>query len=510
MKRLIALLLSLLLSLGTCSALAAEETELPQKFLNQVDESGHMGALSFSAEGDYTAAIDPAVWMLIKSLAPRLTLETGNSYVRRQEEGEGVLRLMLDGQNIGEAVFLYNNDLGAVSSTLLSNAENAFYAVPRDWDFSSFLDLFSIRENGWPSLRNVLMKVENAPQEWHDKVAAYTIPYETKIGVWINGYAVFSTGMENDMPYTQLACAIPAQAVKAQIKQLLVDFWGDDELLSALREILSPEEAAFYLQPGMLNTFFSVIDGVNLSGQIEIIRRYDVQGNALLDSITLPFPKETAISALNITLTPDEAGQKWTFKGLCRDTTEFEISFIQGEDMIFTGSVYLLLPEEDDDSFVVDDGALSRREIAFDYNFSWDAGEDTFTLLTSRYSRTARGTLLIRPKQAGAMPTQVITLEATFESGADKRSSTRLNASLSWRDMDSNASITASYTGRTTSPTAVLSLEDMMPVLRLDLMEEESMGALMDSWMQNLQIWAQNTLPKFISAFSQPVIPGDG
>lgn len=509
MKRLIALLLSLLLSMGAWSALAAEEIELPQKLLNQLDESGHMGVVSFSAEGDYTAAMDPAVWMLIKSLAPRLTLETGNSYIKRQQEGEGVMRLMLDGQNIGEIVYLYNNDLGAVSSTLLSNTENTYYAAPRDWDLNSILDLFSIQENGWPSLRNVLLKIENAPKEWHDKVAAHIIPYETKIGVWINGYALFSTGTENGVPYTQLACSIPAQAVKAQIKQLMIDFLGDDELLSALREILSPEEAAFYLQPGMLNTFFSAIDGVNLSGQIEIIRRYDVQGNSLLDSITLPFPEEMGVIALNVTLSPDEAGEKWTFKGVCRDNTEFDISCIQSEDMIFSGSVYLLLPEEGDDSFVVDDGSLSRREIAFDYNFSWDPGEDIFTLLTSRYSRTVRGTLLIRPKYAGTMPTQAITLEAIFESNADKRSSTRLNASLSWRDMDSNAAITASFTGRTTSPTAVLSLDDVPPALRLDLMEEEGMGALMDSWMQNLQAWAQNTLPKLFPVFSQPVL-GDG
>lgn len=510
MKRLIALLLSLMLSLGAWSALAAEEIQLPQKFLNQVNESGHMGVLSFSAEGDHTAAIDPAVWMLIKSLAPRLTLETGNSYVNRQQEGEGVMRLMLDGQNIGETVFLSNNDLSAVRSTLLNNAENTYYAAPRDWDFSKILNIFSTQENGWPSLWNVLMKVENAPKEWHDKVAVHIIPYETKIGVWINGYATFSTGMENDLPYTQLACSIPAQAVKAQIKQLMVDFFNDDDLLSALREILSPQEAAFYLQPDMLNTFFSLMDATNLAGQIEIIRRYDIQGNTLLDSITLPFPEKMAISSLTVTLTPDAAGKKWAFKGACQDKTEFDISCIQGEEMIYTGSVYVLLPEEEaEDSFVVDDGALSRREIAFDYSFSWDDGEDTFTLLTSRYSRTARGTLLLRPRQAGTMPTQAITLEATFESGADKRSSTRLNASLSWRDMDSNAAITASFTGRTTSPGAVLSLDDVPLVLRLDLMEEEGMGALMASWMQNIQSWAQNTLPKLFPVFSQPVL-GDG
>ena len=64
MKRLTACLLALLLALGGMNALAAEETELPQKFLNQVHDSGYTGAVTFTVEGNETAAIDPVTFVV--------------------------------------------------------------------------------------------------------------------------------------------------------------------------------------------------------------------------------------------------------------------------------------------------------------------------------------------------------------------------------------------------------------------------------------------------------------
>lgn len=506
MKRLIACLLALLLSVGAWNALAAEETELPEKFMNQVRDSGYTGAISFTVEGEGTAAIDPAVFAILKALAPRLTVETGSSYALRQKEGEGVLRIMLDGQNAGEIVFLYNDDLGALSSTLL-NDTGAFYAAPRDWDFSPLLSSFTTQDNGWPSLMAALSKVENAPKEWHDKVAPYLLPYETKLGVWINGYAVFSTGMEEGTAYTQLACSIPAQAVKAQIKQLMVDFFEDEDLLAALREIFSAEEASYFLQPAMMQTFFAIIDRVDMEGNIEILRRYDTQGNSMVDSIALPFPAGQPLSFLTIALTPDELGQKWAFQGKMEDGTDFDISCIVSPEMIYTGSVYLLLPEENNDSFAVQE-IPARKEIAFDYNLSWDPGQDTYSIATTRYTRTLGGTLLIRPREGGDMPTQALSLTATYESGAGKRSATRLTAEISWRDMDSDASITTSFIGRTASASAVRSIDDYAP-LRLDLMEKDGMNALMGNWMLHLQSWAEQFSQQLFPGLF-PDMPGDG
>ncbi|MBQ4075816.1 MAG: hypothetical protein IJD39_11535 [Clostridia bacterium] len=508
MKRLTAILLALMVSLSAWGALAAEETELPQKFLNQVHDSGYTGAVTFTVEGNETAAIDPVTFLMLKALAPRITVETGSSYALRQQEGEGVLRILLDGQNVGETVFLYNDELGALSSTLISSAD-AYYAAPRDWDFAALFSGLSAQENGWPSLWNALARIEQAPQEWHDQVAVHLLPYETKIGVWINGYAAFSTGMEGETAYTQLACSIPAQAVKAQIKQLMVDFFEDEDLLSALREVFTAQEAEYYLQPAMMQTFFSIIDQVQMEGNVEITRRYDIQGNSLLDRISLPFPAGQSLSHLTVSLTPDPdvAGQKWAFQGQCQDGTEFDIFCIAGQDMIYTGSVDILLPEETDDSFAVTD-APARRKIAFDYNLTWDPGQDTYTLATSRYVRTVAGTLLIKPREGSDMATQALSLEARYESGSGKRSATRLNAALSWRDLDTDASITASFTGRTASASAVRSISDY-PALRLDQMEEEGMNALTQAWTLNLQSWVQN-MAKLLFPGLDTAVPGDG
>ena len=130
MKRFIALFLAALMAFGTVGALAADYP-IEEKFYQQVLKSAYRGTLSFSVSGNETKAIPQATFLLLKSLAPRLVVEGDHSLMRG--EGQASLRLMLDGQNAGETLYLYDQNLMGISSDLLAGTQ-VFYTAAQGWD----------------------------------------------------------------------------------------------------------------------------------------------------------------------------------------------------------------------------------------------------------------------------------------------------------------------------------------------------------------------------------------
>lgn len=488
MKRLIALILALLLALGATSALAADYP-IEEKFYRQMLESAYKATLTFSAEGNATAAIPQGTWAIIRSLAPRLTLEGDHSLMRG--EGQISLRLLIDGAVAGESKYLYNDDLMGLGSDLLAG-KDVYYTAAQGWEIASLFA--SMQESAWPALWPALLAVQPGTEEEAARLNAAILPYETKLGVWMNGYAAFSTGVENNKPYTQLLCQIPVQALKAEIKQLLIDFYNDAALLSLLKEYFPAEQAAAYLQPAARDALFTLLDQLQLKGNIEIIRRYDAQGKAMLDRVSLPFAENQPFSQMVISVLPDELGQRWEFAGSMQDGTDFDISCVIGEDTAYSGSVYLLLPEKEDSSFVVTDEAAAREVIDFDYNLNWDAGEETYSVSTKRCQRIIEGMLVIKPREGSHLPAQSISLNAEFSSGSSQRSATQLNAALLWRDLDGDASISLKLASKTAAPFAVSSLNNAPSAMRIDLMEQQSYESLLAYWGQQSSSWLQSML----------------
>ena len=484
MKRGIALLLAALLITAAASAFAEDYT-LAEKFYQQaVKESAYRGTVTLSVSGTGTAAIDASSWAVLKSLAPRLSLSVEHATTPYKDEGQATLTLSLDGKTSSKFTFLYDEQLMAFSGTMLGG-DSAYYSAARSWNLTELLEGLLSDDLTWPPVWQMILAVENAPEEWKTRAQSRISVYETKLGLWMNGYAKFSTGRKGDTLYSQLACVIPEQAVKAEIKQLMVDFYSDTELLTLLREVVSAREAAAYLQPSMMNALFSMLDSLQLNGDVEVVRRYDAVGNALLDRVSLPFGGGSILSALTVSCEYQEAGQNWQFTGSLNDGTEFDVSCLIAEETIFTGSVKLSLPEDEAAGFVVSDQA-ARKTVAFDYNLSWEAGEDVYTLATDRFSRDISGSLLIRPRE-GNLPEQSLTLEMNMSSGSSKRSATQLNGTLTWRDLESGASIAAVLTSRTTSPFAYTTPSTLTGAMRIDLLGADTLAAVVQSWVQRSQ-----------------------
>ncbi len=482
MKRGIALVLAALLMLTAASALAEEYT-LAEKFYQQaVKESAYRGTVTLSVSGAGTAAIGAAEWAALKSLAPRLSLSVEHATTPYKDEGQATLTLTLDGKTSSKLTYLYDEQQMAFSGTFLGG-DSAYYSAARGWNMTELLEGFLTDDHTWPPMWQMILAVENAPEEWKARAAGRISVYETKLGLWMNGYAKFSTGRDGGVLYSQLACSIPVQALKAEIKQLMVDFYNDAELLTLLREVVSAREAAAYLQPSMINALFTMLDGLQMNGSVEVVRRYDAAGNALLDRVSMPFGGGM-LEALTVSCEYQEAGQNWQFAGSLTNGAEFDVSCLMTEETIFTGTVRLVTPEEDNAGFVVSDAA--QNTVVFDYNLNWEPGVDVYTLATDRFAREIKGSLLIKPRE-GNLPEQNLTLEMNMSSGSSKRSATQLNGTLTWRDLDSGASVSAILTSRTAAPFAYTTPSTLTGAMRVDLLSADTLAAVVQSWVQRAQ-----------------------
>ena len=482
MKRLTACAMAALLILLAAVPALAETYTLEEKFYMQAfEQSAYRGTVTFAVSGNGTALMDSAQWALLRNLAPRLSLSLEHTTTRERDEGQATVSLLLDGKDNIKTTLLYDEKLYGVSSTLLGG-ENAYFTVARDWDLSNLAQSLIQQNSAWPPVWRMILAALNAPEAWKERAKPRLSLYETKLGLWMNSYASFSTGRENNVAYSELSCTIPAQAVKAEIKQLLLDLYNDAELLSMLREIVTAQEAAAYLQPVGMNNLFAMLDQLKLEEDVQIVRRYDATGNALLDSMTLPFAGTSPLHRITVSVGTEETGKNWRFQGEMSTGAEFDVSCLLGEDHIYTGAVTVLLPEEEQNGFVVKDSD-ARRTVAFDYSLIWEPGEDQYNLSRDQFSRAIKASLLIRPREGSTLPEQSVVLDASLLSGSSQRSATQLNGTLTWRDMESDASITATLSSRTVSPFAYNTPSSLNGAVRLDLLTQESRSGLMQSWL---------------------------
>ena len=410
----------------------------------------------------------------------------------------------MDGKSAGKGIYLYNETLRGFASDLLAGTDS-FYIFPAAWDVSRLLTAFQ-GENAWPPVWGMVLSVLSADAEWQERAQPHFIKLETRLGVWLNSYVESTTGQTEDgVDYTQLDFTIPGAAVKAEIKQLLVDFYGDGELLTLMREIVSPQAAAAYLQPEAMNGLFLMVDALGLGDDLILLRRYDAKGQALLDEITLPFGEGGPLTQVKISAVGAGQDQGWRIEGTAKSGVSLCLSFRGAGEGVYTGSADLTLPPRDD-SFVVSDQMPESTVLSFDYNLEWEIGEEQYSLTTDKFEKAVKGTLVLKPRENTALPAQSLTLEAGFSSGSAQRSATRLDGTLIWRDLEGDAQIKAVLDSRTVAPFQAQSL-DGAEGLRLDQLDDQSLSALAARWLESSEDWAESLRQQLMTpASAQPSI----
>ncbi len=488
MKRWISLVLALLLALSAAAAFAENDTLLDKFYQQAVKESAYRGTLTFTVIGDDTAALSRETWALLKTLLPKLNVTLEHSTQRKRDEGEVSVTLSVSGQPDHKLSFLYDEKLTGLSGDLLD--ADAVYTAAREWSWTRLFAPAAGEGEAWPPMWQMLLNVLNAPESWKNRAKPLLEKYETSVAEWMNTFASVSSGMEDGKQYSELACAIPAAEVTKEIGALLAEVYQDQELLSLLAEVVTPQEAAAYLQPGALNALSAMVSRMKMEGSVEIARRHDSSGTALLDRISFPFAQDALFTRLAVSVTPAEGGQEWKVTGAAKDGTEFDISCTQASADTYTGSVELMLPvKAEGASFVVSDGKPQLKPFSFDYSFTWDPGEEAYSLADDKSTQTIRGSLMIVPRGETEIPMQVFSLTANLSSGSSKQSATHLDGNVSWMDMMSGAAVTAQLSSRTVAPFDYTVASEAEGAVRIDQMTEEERASLLEGWTANLAGW---------------------
>ncbi len=120
--------------------------------------------------------------------------------------------------------------------------------------------------------------------------------YTTKIDLWIEGYRQNAAlGKLADGTVTmEVSYAIPALAIKAQLKQMVLDVLADATLLPMLQAMLPSDQAELMLNPQMQSYYFFAIDSLPLDQDLTIARTVSLKGETLSLHMQLPFYDEKA------------------------------------------------------------------------------------------------------------------------------------------------------------------------------------------------------------------------
>ena len=482
MKRIVACFLCILLICAQASALAADvnvtSNTQDEKLRQQMALSGFQSTLSFAAEGDSFLSLDAATWAAVKLLTPKLTLSGTSTVVVHNKVAvgrESILSLLGGGEEWANIALLID-EAGTryVKSPLLSDGD-VFYAADKTFDLTTLLgDILS--SGRWPSLLHVLYAVNTADEKWQTRFAAAATPYQAKIASWLQDYSITTT--ETDVTggfITTITYQIPAAAILQETKQLLVDFFADATLVSLLREVMNAEEQAAYLQSAMLLPFLQMLDNVALAGEITVKRQYDYLGNAIYESIALPFASNSPIESLSYVRLPAEGGDSATFQcalrgqeGMAAPSLLFSVQ--AGEKGIYTGECTVTLPQAD----------AAAGTYRFEYQLYMADPVDIADAFNSRWERDYEVTLLVRPDAALGIPPLSAVLNAkVYSKNSAITSVTYLDGTLTLSDTEGGGSITASLAGKTTrawAPTMLSAAADA--ALRVDLMEQDARDAL--------------------------------
>lgn len=302
--RLLALLLALLLpaaALGEGATLAPQTYTVAEKFLRQLDAgTGFSGTLTLEAaaaegrEADAFTTVRPLTlgikYIQLRANAIQSVLAEKRLDVTLMEDdaAAGALSLALRdnrafvaGDALGEGWF----QLGEGAETAATQGAEAVLQVGAAPGLYRFL------------LPLLLMPVSGDNTDLSEAIATYS----TKIDLWLEGYRQGATlgKLEDGTSTVSVRYQVPPAAVKAQLKQMLLDVLSDPVLLLRLRSWLSGDDAARYLDPDLQEHYFAAIDALPLEGDFTLERVYSIRGGTLRLRIALPlYDAQTGAIAL--------------------------------------------------------------------------------------------------------------------------------------------------------------------------------------------------------------------
>ena len=288
MKRFVALLMVCLM----LTVAFAEDYTVAEKLYKQLwAGSGFSGTLKVEIETETFTTAEP------------VTADADYIYVRETETSPAAHRLDLtlkDGENAVSAAYaqLKTGQLSFQADVLSPDwftldlsgkAEEAEEAIGQ-----------ALASTGAPALADTLLMGLSALRG-NTELEKALESYLTRIDVWIEGYrqdAVLSK-LDDETTVMQVHYVLGPAAIKAQVKQLIVDLLNDEKVLPLLAQAMGEEQAALYLNPALQSWYFDAVDSLPFPGDLTLSRTLAMNGETVELHLSLPmYDAQTGVITL--------------------------------------------------------------------------------------------------------------------------------------------------------------------------------------------------------------------
>ena len=270
---------------GSSCALAAQDYTVAEKLFKQLwAGSGFTGTLevSFASEG--------------LSVAKPIVLDADYIYVRPAEGVPEEHRLdltLMDGDTARSAAHAQlcegevslQADVVSPDWYVFAKQENSVAQSAMDEGMQE-----ALAATGIPATAHTALTFAGALLS-ADRLEEAIEPYKTRIDVWIEAYrqdAVLGK-LPDGTTTMSVSYAVTPEAIKAQVKQLVLDMLSDRELLLLLEDELGEDMSRLFLNPKLRDWYFETIDQIPLEGDLTIARTVSLKGETLNLHLFLPF-----------------------------------------------------------------------------------------------------------------------------------------------------------------------------------------------------------------------------
>jgi hypothetical protein len=287
-----------------------------------------------------------------------------------------------------------------------------------------------------------------------DELGKALAPYITKADLWIETYAQNPVigRLDDGTTTVENHYVIPPAAIKAQLKQLLMDLLADEALLPKLQGLLPEDYASLLLNPSMRDYYFTAIDALPMEDNLTIDRTVNSKtAETLALSLALPlYDKEAGPVTLSYSRTAGTGQDLPDENIISMDTQDQRLrleyqSYQSMTDVtVYQGSI-LREPRgaranQGDSDGLADAPKTFAAAFTLTHKKTDGVGENNTETLTHDYQLTLEP-LLTKTNAAGAeqplseaekaayvvFPAFDLALSATFESGAPKNSPTSID-----------------------------------------------------------------------------------
>ena len=270
MKKTALRILTLCLALALCLPAAAESTAdvsytVGEKLLKQLEAgSGFTGTLTFTA-----TAVAGRETEAVTTLKP-MVFDIGYIFVREdlaaKTPAESRMTIALtDGESTaGNAELAFKGGAAYLKSVLTGDS---WYTLAGTAAAGSDTDTGTVAKSAQGLLAGTAMPglstfaaglaAQLAGTDFA-KLSTALEPYATKVDLWIEAYRQNALLGKADDGSTTMTVDydIPAAAVKAQLKQMVMDMLADQDLLPRLTALLPDGEAERFLNPALQSYYF--------------------------------------------------------------------------------------------------------------------------------------------------------------------------------------------------------------------------------------------------------------